>query len=94
MPASEIDAKQAHALIAAGAALLIDVRESGEFAAGHIAQALSIPLADLPRALPELAGAGADADKRTIIFQCARGMRGQRLVGPRVCQLAPPANFF
>ena len=53
---------------------LVDVREPHEFAAGHLAGALSIPLGELERRLPELA---RDA---TVVFVCRSGARSARAV--------------
>ena len=62
------------AMLRDGTALLIDVREAGEFAAGHIAGAINMPLSGFsPRDLPDPAG-------RTVVLQCAGGKRsGQAL---------------
>lgn len=66
-PAVEIDAAAAHQLVADGAALLIDVREPDEWAAGHAPQAQHMPLGDLdPTALPT---------HRVIIAVCHSGAR-------------------
>lgn len=55
-------------------ALLIDVREADEFAAGHIAGAVNMPLSGFsPRNIP-------DPEGRTVVLQCAGGRRsGQAL---------------
>lgn len=42
------------ARVRAGAVTLIDVRPAEEFVAGHLRGAVSVPLAELPRRLPEL----------------------------------------
>ncbi|WP_336965119.1 rhodanese-like domain-containing protein [Sphingobium aquiterrae] len=65
----EIDAQTLQAMLAKGAALLIDVREPDEFAAGHIGGAINAPLSTFaPHDLPDAAG-------RTIVLQCAGGKR-------------------
>ena len=52
-----------------GTALLIDVREADEFAAGHIAGAVNVPLSTFsPDKIP-------DAQGRTVVLQCAGGKR-------------------
>lgn len=57
--------------LAAGEAVLIDVRSPGEFLAEHIAGAISLPLNTLPGALdPKAVPAG-----RKLIFQCLKGGR-------------------
>jgi rhodanese-related sulfurtransferase len=55
-------------------AVLLDVRESDEWQAGHIEGALHIPLADLPARFGELP---ADAD---LVVVCRSGGRSARAV--------------
>ena len=75
----EISPAELHALLERGAALVIDVREPGEFAAGHIAGAVNVPLSGFspdkltlsgftPGGLPEAGG-------RLTVLQCAAGRR-------------------
>ena len=65
----EVNAAELQELLAKGEALLVDVRETDEFAAEHIAGAINMPLSAFqPSALP-------DAGGRTIILQCAGGKR-------------------
>ena len=60
--------------------LLIDVREPGEYAAERIQGALLFPLSRFnPHALPE-------CGERTIVFQCASGMRSMNAIA--ACQRA------
>ncbi len=70
----EVDPAELHAMLEAGRALLIDVREAGEFATGHIAGAVNMPLSSFsPRNIP-------DPEGRTVVLQCAGGRRsGQAL---------------
>lgn len=49
----EIDVEQLSAVLADGA-VLVDVREPGEYAAGHVPGALSIPMGRLPQRAEEL----------------------------------------
>ncbi len=66
--------RQAREWIAAGEAVLIDVREPEEFRSEHIASALSLPLSEvgnLTRVLSVPAG-------RKVVFQCLKGGRGQQ----------------
>lgn len=66
---NEID--KAHA---SGNAVLIDVREADEWAAGHIAGALFFPLSVFdPTKLP-------NTDGKSMIFYCAGGVRSARAV--------------
>lgn len=67
-----ISPREAQDRLTAGEALLIDVREPAEFAAGHIPLAVSLPLSGLPEALAEL------PRDRILIFQCQSGMRSAR----------------
>jgi rhodanese-related sulfurtransferase len=65
----ELDAAQTHALLRSHQAVLIDVREPGEFEAERIPGALLFPLSGFdPQALP---GDGS----RRIILQCGTGRR-------------------
>ena len=63
---AELTVAQALAEVAAGRAAFVDVREPDEFAAGHIATALSLPRGAETRSMP----AGV-----TPIFVCQSGMR-------------------
>lgn len=74
-----VTARQADGWLAAREAVLIDVRQPDEFVAGHIPYAVSVPLADLPSALPTL----RLAPGAKLIFQCASGARAGR-----ACELA------
>ena len=57
-------------------AVVIDVCEPAEFAAGHVTGARSIPLAELEAKLP-----GAVKNKATpVVLVCASGMRSGRAV--------------
>lgn len=65
----EIAPSALHALLESGSALVVDVREANEFAGGHIAGAVNLPLSGFsPAAIP-------DAGGRTVILQCAGGKR-------------------
>jgi rhodanese-related sulfurtransferase len=70
----EISPVELNAMLKDGKALLIDVREASEFATGHIAGALNMPLSGFsPRNIP-------DPEGRTVVLQCAGGRRsGQAL---------------
>ncbi|MFT3976272.1 MAG: rhodanese-like domain-containing protein [Sphingomonas bacterium] len=68
-PYREIGPAELDAMLKDGAALLIDVREKGEFAAGHIPGAMNMPLSAFsPRDIP-------DPEGRTVVLQCAGGRR-------------------
>lgn len=65
----EIGPAELRAMLADGAALLVDVREPAEFAAGHIEGAVNLPLSSFsPGDVP-------DAGGRTVVLQCAGGKR-------------------
>lgn len=65
----EIGAAELAALIEAGKALVVDVREPDEFAAGHVPGAVNQPLSAFdPAALPDPAG-------RTVVLNCQGGKR-------------------
>ncbi len=76
----DISPPRLQAMLAAGEALLIDVREPHEFAAAHIAGALNLPLSRFdPAALP-------DPDGRRLILSCAAGGRSARALA--ACEAA------
>lgn len=59
-----------------GAALIIDVREPDEFAAGHIPGAINIPRGVIDAEIWNHVGAPDKADKqRPIVLQCQAGRR-------------------
>ncbi len=67
-----IDAQQLKAWLDSGEAILVDVREPGEFTEWRIPQAMSMPLTNIEAHLPHLEG-----EKRKIVFQCLKGKRGE-----------------
>lgn len=71
-PPLSIDAAGAARLLAAGEAVLVDVREPDEFKAEHIALAASLPLGALRE---QFAGLPLP-EGRAVIFQCLKGGRG------------------
>lgn len=70
----EIGPAELEAMLKDGKVLVIDVREADEFAAGHIAGAVNMPLSGFsPHNIP-------DPEGRTVVLQCAGGRRsGQAL---------------
>jgi len=67
----EVSAEEASSLIGGGA-LLVDVREDGEWEAGHVAGAVHIPLGDLAERADEL------PDDRQLVLVCRLGGRSAR----------------
>ena len=64
----DLDREEIKAGLADGSILLIDVRETHEFVAGHIPGAISMPLSKFDAAeLPETG--------KRIVFSCAAGIR-------------------
>ncbi|MGW1275733.1 rhodanese-like domain-containing protein [Streptomyces tsukubensis] len=64
------DADQVRARI--GSLTVIDVRTPGEYASGHVPGAVNIPLDQVRRAVPEIAGA---AGRGEVLIVCASGAR-------------------
>ena len=87
-PASaRLKPQQLYALLAAGgsaeaALTVVDVREPPEFAAGHLARALNIPIGELPQRLAELPTHGS------VVFLCRSGGRSRA-----ACELAARAGM-
>lgn len=66
---SEIEAPALARLVEAGGALVVDVREPEEFAAGHVPGAVNLPLSRFdPAALPA-------ANGRQLVLNCLGGKR-------------------
>lgn len=66
---AEIDVSQLAAMINAGTALVVDVREPDEFAAGHVPGAINLPLSAFdPAAVPH-------PGDRTVVLNCLGGKR-------------------
>lgn len=70
--ADTIGVAEARRQLDQGEAVLIDVREPDEWAAGHVAGATHIPLADLPARLDEV-----PRDRPVLLF-CRSGNRSGR----------------
>lgn len=70
----DISVQDAHDLIKAGKAILIDVRERDEYEEAHIKEAQLHPLSDLPCNVH-----GIDIpDDKDIIIHCKKGPRGYK----------------
>lgn len=72
-PAPAAGTARAKQLIAAGA-LVLDVREQGEWDEGHLAQARLIPLATVDQRLAEIEQAAGGKDKPIVVY-CKTGGR-------------------
>jgi rhodanese-related sulfurtransferase len=65
----EVNAGQLEAMLRAGEALVVDVREPDEFANGHIPGAINMPLSTFqPSMLPHPGG-------KTLVLNCLGGKR-------------------
>lgn len=53
--------------------LVVDVREPAEFASGHVAGAINIPLADIPAQTEQLL-----RQARPVVVYCQAGMRAEQ----------------
>ncbi|MFE9637308.1 rhodanese-like domain-containing protein [Streptomyces sp. NPDC006463] len=53
---------------------VVDVRTPGEFASGHLPNAVNVPLDRIARALPDLRQA---AEHRPLLVVCASGARAE-----------------
>ncbi len=67
-----INVKDAHDLLMAGQAILIDVREANEFAEQHIPYAISLPLNSFEKDFKQL----ALPENTVTLVQCLKGSRG------------------
>lgn len=65
----DVSPERAHELVKAGACLL-DVRSPAEFAAGHVAGALNIPVGEVARRAAEVG-----PTDRPVVLYCASGTR-------------------
>jgi rhodanese-related sulfurtransferase len=79
-----LSSTEAVTLINRSHALVLDVRDAGEFAAGHIAEAKNIDLASLPDRLKEL----NKYKSKPILVNCQKGVRGAK-----ACEILRKAEF-
>lgn len=75
---------EAVTLINRSNALVLDVRDDAEFATGHIADAVHIPVADLEARLGEL----KKYKDKSILVNCQRGVRAGK-----ACEILRKAEF-
>jgi rhodanese-related sulfurtransferase len=67
-----LQADEVQAAIAAGSAVLVDVREPAAYAEGHPAGAINVPIGELEARLGEL------PEGVTVVTSCGGGTRGPR----------------
>ncbi len=71
----DISPQELASMLAAGEAVVVDVREPEEFVAGHIPGAVNLPLSHFSaRLLP-------DTGDRQIVLSCAGGVRSAKALG-------------
>ena len=75
--ADAIDPVQAVTMVKKGQAILVDVRESGEFAGGHAKGAVSVPMGQVAQKADPAASSCDPAFKqgKPVILYCASGAR-------------------
>jgi rhodanese-related sulfurtransferase len=73
-PVKSMNPDEVRDLAARGAITLVDVREDGEWAQGHIPGAIHKPLSRLRELAPTLPGA------KPVVFYCAAGGRSAQAV--------------
>ncbi|MFN7174729.1 MAG: rhodanese-like domain-containing protein [Thermaurantiacus tibetensis] len=82
-PSRDIDPRTLADLLARDAAIVVDVREPHEFAAGHIRGAINLPLSRFdPADLPP-------ANGRRLVLNCAAGGRSAKALA--ACEAARAA---
>jgi len=86
MGGGTLSAAHAVQLINREKAVVVDVRDEGEFAQGHIVGAKHVPLAQLEEKLPQV----ARNKSLPLVLVCAQGQRAQR--GVAVAQKLGYAN--
>lgn len=70
----QVSTLQATQMINQGKTLLLDVRDSAAFAAGHVREARNIPLKELPNRLGEL----EKFKNKNVIVVCTSGLQSSR----------------
>ncbi|MHA3702987.1 rhodanese-like domain-containing protein [Jatrophihabitans sp. YIM 134969] len=85
MAAEPVDPRTAHAMQQAGD-VVVDVRDPEEYASGHIAGAVNIPIGTLPAALEQLVPTGQ------VITTCSMGGRASKAA--RLLDLAGRDAFW
>ncbi len=77
-PAPRVDPSVAGPRVRSGEALLVDVREPGEWASGGADKAVLLPLSDLTGSCTQWREFLAKATGREVYVYCASGMRSAR----------------
>jgi rhodanese-related sulfurtransferase len=73
---SSLSLLQATQLINQGKAVILDVREPAEFAAGHMREAKNIPLKELPKRIGEL----EKFKSKSVIVVCSSGAQSSKAI--------------
>jgi rhodanese-related sulfurtransferase len=74
-PSAKVDPAKCFPRVRSGKAVLVDVREPSEWAAGVARGALLLPLSDLMGARARWNGALSGAGDRELVLYCAKGGR-------------------
>lgn len=77
-----LSAERVESMARSGQAVIVDVRESSEYKAGHIPRARHIPLGQLVQRLREV------SKDRTVVVVCQSGNRSSR-----ACELLSEAGY-
>jgi len=85
---TRISSDEAHEMLTAGDAVVIDVRREDEYAAGHVRGALWIPVDDLLSRFDELPADGK------LLFICAVGHRSGLACETAGAMGADPARLY
>lgn len=72
------DPAAARAVIASGAAVVIDVRTADEYSSGHLDGAINLPVQELPARMSEVDKLVAGDRSRPIVVYCAAGSRAAK----------------
>ena len=72
------DPATARALIAAGSAVVLDVRTADEYGGGHLAGAVNLPVQELPARIAEVDTLVAGDRGRPVVVYCAAGGRAAK----------------
>ncbi|WP_189970100.1 rhodanese-like domain-containing protein [Streptomyces avidinii] len=86
---ASLDVSQAHPQVTE--LTVVDVRAPGEFASGHLPDAVNVPLDRLSRSLPELRRASA---AKPLLVVCASGARSENAVATLASHGIPASSLL